>query len=98
VEVVRDAVDLGNVSCGTPKTHQRREVPVPRSLVDVLAEHVAGKSPEDLVLASRGAAAEPQLSGPVLRPAAVAIGMPGLTPHDLRHTAASLAVAAGAPT
>ena len=28
-------------------------------------------------------------------PAAEATGVPGLTPHDLRHTAASLAVAAG---
>jgi len=32
----------------------------------------------------------------VFAPAAVAIGVPGLTPHDLRHTAASLAVRAGA--
>jgi integrase len=32
----------------------------------------------------------------VLAPAAAFIGMPGLTPHDLRHTAASLAVQAGA--
>ena len=29
-------------------------------------------------------------------PAARQIGLPGLTPHDLRHTAASLAVQAGA--
>nr|WP_205751916.1 tyrosine-type recombinase/integrase [Cryptosporangium phraense] len=28
--------------------------------------------------------------------AATAIGLPGLTPHELRHTAASLAVSAGA--
>ena len=34
---------------GTPKTHQRRSVPVPRSLVDALAEHVAGRKPDDLV-------------------------------------------------
>jgi len=32
----------------------------------------------------------------VFVPAAKKIGMPGLTPHDLRHTAASLAVQAGA--
>lgn len=32
----------------------------------------------------------------VFVPAAKQIGMPGLTPHDLRHTAASLAVQAGA--
>jgi len=31
-----------------------------------------------------------------LDPAATAIGLGGLTPHELRHTAASLAVSAGA--
>jgi integrase len=32
----------------------------------------------------------------VLLPAAALVGLAGVTPHDLRHTAASLAVAAGA--
>jgi integrase len=32
----------------------------------------------------------------VFLPAAELVGVPGLTPHDLRHTAASLAVQAGA--
>ena len=32
----------------------------------------------------------------VFVPAAESVGLPGLTPHDLRHTAASLAIAAGA--
>ena len=36
---------------GTPKTHQRREVPIPRFLVAELAEHIAGKEPDDLVFA-----------------------------------------------
>ncbi|MCW2527148.1 MAG: xerD, partial [Pseudonocardiales bacterium] len=34
---------------GTPKGHERREVPVPRFLVDDLAMHVAGREPSDLV-------------------------------------------------
>jgi integrase len=32
----------------------------------------------------------------VFQPAAESVGLAGVTPHDLRHTAASLAVAAGA--
>lgn len=32
----------------------------------------------------------------VFGPAVKSVGLPGLTPHDLRHTAASLAVQAGA--
>src|SRR4051794_10386355 len=39
---------------------------------------------------------EHQLPAPVFDQAAAAAGLPGLTPHELRHTAASLAVAAGA--
>jgi integrase len=34
---------------GTPKTHERREVPIPRFLLEDLAAHVAGKDPDDLV-------------------------------------------------
>ncbi|MGH3459585.1 tyrosine-type recombinase/integrase [Aeromicrobium sp.] len=99
LEVVRTAVDLGReVGYGTPKTHQRRSVPIPRSLVDALAEQVAGKDPDDLVFTSpRGNALRNQnFRSRSFRPAAAVIGIPTLTPHDLRHTAASLAVQAGA--
>ena len=84
---------------GTPKGHEKREVPIPRFLVDQLAEHVRGKAPDDLVFAGvRGGGA---LRAPIFRRAAYdhaaeVIGMPGLHPHELRHTAASLAIAAGA--
>lgn len=99
LEVVRTAIDLGReISYGTPKTHQRREVPIALSLVDDLARHVAGKDPEELVFTStRGAPLRNHnFRSRVFTPAAVAIGVPDLTPHDLRHTAASLAVQAGA--
>ncbi|HET7689763.1 MAG TPA: tyrosine-type recombinase/integrase [Nocardioidaceae bacterium] len=98
LEVVRSAVDLGGVSYGTPKSHQQRVVPIPRSIVDQLAVHVAGKDPEDLVFTTtRGAPLRNHnFRRRVFTPAAEAIGVPHLTPHDLRHTAASLAVQAGA--
>ena len=84
---------------GTPKSHERREVPIPRFLVDDLAEHVRGKSRDDLVFPGvrSGAAMRAavfQRAG--FDQAARVIGVPGLHPHELRHTAASLAIASGA--
>jgi integrase len=99
IRVERSVTDVdGQMVTTTPKTHMRREVPLPRFLAQELAAHVAGRSADDLVFTS------PQ--GGILRlnnfrrrsfdRAAAAIGLPWLTPHMLRHTAASLAVSAGA--
>lgn len=98
LDVVRTAIDLGEVTYGTPKTHQHRSVPIPRSLVDDLAAQVVDRSPDDLVFTSPrgGPLRNHNFRARVFTPAAVAIGLPELTPHDLRHTAASLAVQAGA--
>lgn len=98
LEVVRTAIDMGEVTYGTPKTHQHRSVPIPRSLVEELADHVAGRDPDDLVFTSPHGAPlrNHNFRARVFTPAAVAIDVPHLTPHDLRHTAASLAVQAGA--
>jgi len=85
LEVVRNAIDLGReVTYGTPKTHQTRSVPIPRSLIDPLAEHVAGKDPDDLVFTSpRGAPLRNHnFRSRVFAPAAAVIGVPALTPHD----------------
>lgn len=84
---------------GTPKGHERREVPIPRFLVDDLAALVAGRVPSALVFpGERGG--QPLRATNVRRAAmddaAAALGLGGLTPHELRHTAASLAIAAGA--
>jgi integrase len=52
-EIVHTAIELdGEMTYGTPKTHQRRSVPTPRTLVDALAEHVGGMAPDDLVFTS----------------------------------------------
>jgi integrase len=88
----------GHAVFGTPKNHQRRQVPIPRFLAQELSGHVTGKEPGDFVFSAE--------KGGVLHlrnfrrkswdPAVRAAGLQGLTPHGLRHTAASLAIASGA--
>ena len=81
-----------------PKSHEARSVPVPSFLMEMISEKIAGRGPDDLVFTSpRGAV----LRGRNERrqwfdQAADEIGEPGLTPHGLRHTAASIAINNGA--
>jgi len=96
-ESVTPVQGLGMV-WGTTKTHKRREVPIPRFLVNDLARHLEGRDPDDLVFAGIRSGNPLRVSAfrKVFRPAAESIGVPDLYPHELRHTAASLAIAAGA--
>jgi integrase len=65
---------------------------------DELAVVLAGKHPDDLVFTSpRGEALRVQnFRRRGFDRAARSVGLEGLKPHELRHTAASLAIAAGA--
>ena len=78
---------------GTPKSHQRREVAIPSFLVADLAAHVAGKEPDDLVFGGirNGQPLRVSTFRSAFSAAAASIGIPGLHPHELRHTAASIA-------
>jgi integrase len=83
---------------GTTKTHQRREVPIPRFLIVELRQYLVGKRADDLVFTGIRKAAPMRVSTfrKQFGAAAASIGIPDLHPHELRHTAASLAIASGA--
>lgn len=103
VFVQENAVLVGSaIHVGTPKTHAARSVPFPDFLVAQIDLAMAGKRQESLLFGDG--------SGHLIRPnsqdgwfaAAVRRAMAKdptfgrVTPHDLRHTAASLAISAGA--
>ena len=100
VHVLASATEAyGRIHFGPPKTKQRRSVPIPKSLVDELAEHLAGKGESDFVFTSE--------QGDTLRytnfyrrrfkPTVGRAGLPEATRfHDLRHSCAALLIAEGA--
>ena len=79
-------------------TSQDRVVPLVAELQDLLRAHVDGKAQGERVFTGpRGASVNrANYSRREFRAAAAAIGRPGMRPHDLRHTAVSLAIASGA--
>jgi integrase len=98
-EIVEAMAEVGGRAVfSTPKSHQVRSIPIPRFLVDELAQHVAGQNPDDFVFTSpRGGLLRLQnFRHTVFDRAARTTGLDRLTPHGLRHTAASLAITSGA--
>jgi Phage integrase family len=75
-----------------------RTVPLPAFLLPYLARQCDGKSRDDLLWSSNGRAylRRPRPTSGWFAKAVFLSGVPRTTPHDLRHTAASLAVSAGA--
>lgn len=82
---------------GPTKNHSSRKVPVPRFLIPLLTTEMGEREASELLFSSRrvGYLTEGEVRW-VFDPAATAIDQAGLTPHELRHTCASLAIAAGA--
>jgi len=99
LNVSQNAVYVGGeVVVGTPKTYERRSVPFPEILVGPLRQAMAGKTPDDVVFDDHGA----YMTTPTIKAnswwhrSVREVGLPPMTIHDLRHTAASLAISAGA--
>ena len=75
------------------KSPRGRDVPVPASVLRLL--DLTHKGPLFRSPAGRRVNAD-NWRARVFAPAAAAVGREGMNPHELRHTAASLAIAAGA--
>lgn len=99
----------GKLVWSSPKNHERRSVPFPKFLVDELAAVMAGKGRDDLVFTapeggvlrlatfrSRTLTKSVAALRPVDDEGNVTSDFPKATIHDCRHTAASLAISAGA--
>lgn len=99
----------GKLVWSTPKTHERRSVPFPRFLADDLAQRMVGKRRDDLVFSAPGGGVL-RINTFRSRVFNVAVNKlrgldgegnpttdwPRPTLQDLRHTAASLSISAGA--
>jgi integrase len=103
VNVSRSVTESGGLVWATPKTHERRSVPFPAVLADELAALMVGKGRDELVFTDmrggvlRNSNWRARVFAPAVATCQKADGsFPSITPHDLRHTAASLAISAGA--
>ena len=98
LSVSENAVQLGAChAVGPTKGRKARSVPVPEFVLNELSVQCAGKAPSELVFPSRdgGYLPRPKSSNGWFLRAVKAARVQAITPHDLRHTCASLAVSAG---
>lgn len=100
IRVARSVTDVdGRMLIGPPKGGAERDVPVTAFIAGQLEARLEGKGREDLLFPTpRGAAMRSNnFKRRDYDPAVKAAGLPaGLWVHDLRHTAASLAIHSGA--
>lgn len=92
----------GKIHLGTPKTHATRSVPYPPFLAEPPSRLCEGKGRESILFGDgiSHMVIPHSLRGwfvaAVRRAQEAEPDFPRVTPHDLRHTAASLAISAGA--
>ncbi len=105
VSVAEQAVEIrGQVTFTEPKTEAAKwTVVLPRFAADALATHLttwAESGPDGLVFPALGGGPlrHSSFHGRIWQPATRSVGVKGLRFHDLRHTAATLALIAGATT
>jgi hypothetical protein len=105
ITVAEQATEIdGQFTWGAPKTEAgRRIVALPAVAAAALVEHLGSYSqpgPDGLVFTSTEGALlrRSNFNRRVWRPATRAVGLKGLRFHDLRHTSATLSIAAGAST
>jgi integrase len=97
--VSENAVQVGSrIHVGTTKGHKQRTVPLPDFLLPHLAHQCKGRERGDLLFPGDdgGYLPRPHTSSGWFDKAVIEARVPRTTPHDLRHTTASLAVSAGA--
>ncbi len=96
--VIDNAVHLGvDHAVGDPKDDEPREVPVPKFVMAEIKKQIDGRGPDDLVFGDgRNYLPRPKSNGGWFVGAVKRAKVQRITPHDLRHSAASLAISAGA--
>ncbi|MHA6759745.1 tyrosine-type recombinase/integrase [Streptacidiphilus sp. PAMC 29251] len=94
------STDKSTLVMGTPKTHERRTVPIPPFLAKDLAALMEDRGPEEFLFTAEkgGVLLNRNFVRRIFAPGLATAGLTelGVTPHVLRHTAASLAIASGA--
>lgn len=98
LSVSENAVQLGvNHAVGPTKGRKARSVPVPAFVLDELSMQCQGKAVADLVFPGPDGRylPRPKSSAGWFAAAVTKAKVQKVTPHDLRHTCASLAVSAG---
>jgi integrase len=106
VDLLRRRVDVavtlyevrGQMTTNPPKTRAgRRSVPIPKVVADALGEHLGGRAEGPVFTAPEGGPVRASLwRRRFWAPATTAAGLAPLRPHDLRHTAVAMWIAAGA--